>query len=53
MQVVCKRNDKNDKIQNPYYKENTAENYYKATRQILNQKPSIIKTFYDLIIEKE
>lgn len=53
MQVVCKRNDKNDKIQNPYYKENTAENYYKTTRQILNQKPSIIKTFYDLIIEKE
>lgn len=53
MQVVCKRNNKNDKIQNPYYKKNTAENYYKTTRQILNQKPSIIKTFYDLIIEKE
>ena len=38
----------NEEISNPYYVENTAENYYKKTIEILNEKPSGSKEFYDL-----
>lgn len=48
MQDILRRRDKNEKINNPYYVENTAENYYKKTKKILNLKPSILKEFYDI-----
>lgn len=40
---------KNEEIINPYYVENTAENYYKKTKEILENGTSILKEFYDLI----
>lgn len=40
---------KNEKIINPYYVENTAENYYKKTKEILENGTSILKEFYDIV----
>lgn len=39
---------KNEEIINPYYVENTAENYYKKTKEILENGTSILKEFYDI-----
>lgn len=40
---------KNEEIINPYYVENTAENYYKKTKEILENGTSILKEFYDIV----
>lgn len=39
---------KNEEIINPYYVENTAKNYYKKTKEILENGTSILKEFYDI-----
>lgn len=49
MKDIYNRLDENEKINNPYYVENTAENYYKMTRKILEQRTSILKEFYDIV----
>lgn len=46
---VCDRVIKNEEIINPYYVENTAQNYYINTKSILKNKTSVLKEFYDLI----
>ena len=48
MKEVLKKNEENKKINNPYYVKNTAKNYYIKTKEILNQKPSVLKAFYDM-----
>ncbi|MBS6559186.1 MAG: UDP-N-acetylglucosamine 2-epimerase (hydrolyzing) [Clostridiales bacterium] len=48
MKKIIDSRDKNEKIKNPYYKENTAENYYKKTKEILKKRTCILKEFYDL-----
>ena len=40
---------KSEEIINPYYVENTAENYYKKTKEILENGTSILKEFYDIV----
>lgn len=49
MQDILISITKKEKISNPYYVENTAENYYKKTKQILALSSSVIKEFYDMI----
>ena len=39
---------KNEEIVNPYYVENTADNYYKSTKKILENGTSVLKEFYDI-----
>ena len=39
---------KNEEIVNPYYVENTADNYYKNTKKILENGTSVLKEFYDI-----
>lgn len=48
MKDVYMKITKNKKISNPYYVENTAENYYKKTKEILLQGTSVLKEFYDV-----
>ncbi|HEP1813311.1 TPA: UDP-N-acetylglucosamine 2-epimerase (hydrolyzing) [Streptococcus suis] len=40
---------KSEEIINPYYVENTAKNYYKKTKEILENGTSILKEFYDIV----
>ena len=40
---------KSEEIINPYYVENTAENYNKKTKEILENGTSILKEFYDIV----
>lgn len=49
MKKVKNSIDQNEEINNPYYVENTAANYYKTTREILNRGTSIKKEFYDML----
>lgn len=49
MRDVIRKNQKGEKINNPYYVENTAENYYKKTKEILKQGTFVLKEFYDII----
>lgn len=37
-----------DIIDNPYYYPNTADNYYKQTKELLKRPISVVKTFYDV-----
>ena len=46
MKLIASRTEE---INNPYYVENTAEKYYKKTKDILEQGVSVLKEFYDLI----
>lgn len=39
--------EKSIKINNPYYKENAAVEYYQKTKEILKGKTKIVKEFYD------
>lgn len=48
MKKVLKNIDENESIINPYYMKNTAENYYKKTKEILNNGTSVLKEFYDI-----
>lgn len=48
MNKIRKKNDKNEAINNPYYMKNTAENYYKRTKEILDCGASVLKEFYDI-----
>ena len=40
---------KNEEIINPYYVENTAENYYKKTKEILEKWNIHFKGIYDIV----
>lgn len=48
MEEVKRKIDENEKITNPYYVKDTAENYYEKTKDILNEKPSVLKEFFDI-----
>lgn len=47
-QAMREITSKNEEIINPYYVENTAKNYYKKTKEILENGTSILKEFYDI-----
>lgn len=47
-QAMKEITSKNEEIINPYYVENTAKNYYKKTKEILENGTSILKEFYDI-----
>ena len=48
MEEVKRKIDENEKITNPYYVKDTAENYYEKTKDILNEKSSVLKEFFDI-----
>lgn len=48
MKKICDCIDENVEINNPYYVEHTALNYYTKTKKILENGTSILKEFYDL-----
>lgn len=49
MRNVYSKVDKNERISNPYYVKSTAVNYYKKTKEILNEGTTVLKNFYDII----
>ena len=46
--MVKEKSKKDFKIDNPYYKENSAAYYYKKTREILLKEGDTVKKFYDV-----
>lgn len=52
MEEVKRKIDENEKITNPYYVKDTAEKYYKKTKEILSKNPSVLKDFLTSIIKQ-